>query len=141
MLRDEEGIIAHLRELDEALSDWERYRAVSYQDFQKNRDTRNMVLHALLIGIQATIDIANHLIAGEDLRRPSTYRESFVILSERGVLTPELGEAMGDLAGFRNVLVHIYWRLNLEEVYRVLQNDLPVVREYEAVVKGCLKES
>ncbi|MDD5420249.1 MAG: hypothetical protein PHV57_10450 [Methanomicrobiaceae archaeon] len=71
-VQDEERIISHLRELNGALSDRERYRAVSYEDLEKSRDTRNMVFFALLISIQAMIDIADHLIAGADPRRPST---------------------------------------------------------------------
>jgi uncharacterized protein YutE (UPF0331/DUF86 family) len=38
-----------------------------------------MVLHALLVSIQASIDIANHLVAASSSRRPETYRESFII--------------------------------------------------------------
>ncbi len=34
------------------------------------------------------------------------------------------------LAGFRNVLVHIYWGLNFDEVYGVLQNDLGHLKEF-----------
>jgi hypothetical protein len=36
-----------MRELDEALADWERYQSISLEDLLKERDLRNMVLHAL----------------------------------------------------------------------------------------------
>jgi len=86
MVRDE-GILAHLRELDEATGDWERYRStITLEDLRTDRDKRNMVLHALLVSIQASIDIANHLIAVSSSRRPETYRESFAILCDEGLI-------------------------------------------------------
>lgn len=78
MVRDE-GILSHLWELDEAVGDWERYRSITLDELRADRDKRNVVLHALLVSIQASIDIANHLVAASSSRRPETYRESFAI--------------------------------------------------------------
>jgi len=97
-------------------------------------------LHALLVSIQASIDIANHLIAVSSSRRPETYRESFAILCDEGLIPEDLSIQLSDLAGFRNVLVHIYCRLNLDEVYGVLQDDLPVVNRYRDLVRTMLRD-
>ena len=139
MVRDE-GILAHLRELDEAAGDWERYRAITLAELRADRDKRNMVLHALLVSIQASIDIANHLIAASSSRRPETYRESFAILCDKGLIPEDLGVRLSDLAGFRNVLIHLYCRLNLDEVYGVLQDGLPVVNRYRDLVRAMLRD-
>ena len=139
MVRDE-GVLAHLRELDEAAGDWERYRSITLEDLRTDRDKRNMVLHALLVSIQASINIANHLIAASSSRRPETYRESFAILCDEGLIPEDLGTQLSDLAGFRNVLVHLYCRLNLDEVYGVLQDDLPVVNRYRDLVRAMLRD-
>jgi uncharacterized protein YutE (UPF0331/DUF86 family) len=139
MVRDE-GVLTHLRELDEAVRDWERYRSITLEDLRTDRDKRNMVLHALLVSIQASIDIANHLIAASSSRRPETYRESFAILCDEGLIPEDLGTQLSDLAGFRNVLVHLYCRLNLDEVYGVLQDDLPVVNRYRDLVRAMLRD-
>lgn len=139
MVRDE-GILAHLRELDEAAGDWERYRSITLEDLRGDRDKRNMVLHALLVSIQASIDIANHLIAASSSRRPETYRESFAILCDEGLIPEDLSVQLSDLAGFRNVLVHLYCRLDLDEVYGVLQDDLPVVNRYRDLVRAMLRD-
>jgi len=139
-MRDREGILDHLRELEEAIIDWERYQAISLEELRSERDKRNMVLYALLVSIQAAIDIANHLIAEYSLKKPSTYRESFEILADEGIIPKKLSKELADLAGFRNVLVHIYWRLNLEEVHGVLKNDLKNIKEFKAIVKKLLQE-
>ena len=132
--------LSHLRELNEALKDWERYQRVSLEELNADRDKRNMVLHGMLVSIQAAIDIASHLIAEKGLSKPATYRESFEILGKSGVIQEGLASELSDLAGFRNVLVHVYWGLDLEEVYGVLQNDLRVLRAFRDEVKELLRQ-
>jgi hypothetical protein len=40
--------LAHMREKDEALDDWERYTSLPLERLLRERDLKNMVLHALL---------------------------------------------------------------------------------------------
>ena len=60
-----------------------------------------MVLHAMLVSVQSSIDIATEIIAMKGLRRPQSYRDTFGILAEEGILSPELARPLADLAGFR----------------------------------------
>jgi len=101
-------ILSHLRELSESLEDWRRYQSISIEELRLERDKRNMVLHSMLISIQSAIDIATYIIAEKGLRKPSTYRETFEILEEGQIISEDLANDLSDLAGFRNVLVHIY---------------------------------
>lgn len=117
-----EKALENLDSLTQSLLDWRRYKAsFSLKQMQKDRDVQNMILHALLLSIQACIDIAHHLIANLGLPRPGSYRESFSILASHGYLDEQTGEVLQDLAAFRNVLVHAYWRLDLQRVYELLQ--------------------
>ncbi len=135
-------VLLHLRELDEAISDWERYQKFSLEELKTDRDTRNMTLHAMLVSIQAAIDISSHLISQNGLKRPATYRETFDILAQASLIHEELAAELSDLAGFQNILVHVYWDLDLEEIYSILQNDLKTLRSFrdeikELLSKGC----
>lgn len=139
-MKDKEGVIEHLREIEEAMEDWERYQSIPLDEIKKNRDKKNMVLHILLVSIQATIDLGNHLIAEYGFKKPSTYRETFEILSAENLIPSKLGKELADLAGFRNLMVHIYWKLNLEEVYEILQKDLDTIKKFKRIVKDLLRE-
>jgi len=130
--------LAHMREMDEALDDWERYMSLPLDRLLRERDLKNMVLHALLVSIQASIDIANHLISEEGLRRPANYREAFQILGEARLIDDDLARELSDLAGFRNILVHIYWGLDMEMVYHILQNDRKHLVNFRDEVKRIL---
>lgn len=133
-------ILSYMRELSDALEDWEKYQGFSKEEIREDRDKRNMVLHAMLVSIQSSIDIAAYIIAQKGFEKPSTYRETFEILGREKIIKRELADELSDLAGFRNVLVHIYWGLNLDEVYDVLQNDLGTLREFIKNVKELQKE-
>lgn len=131
--------LSNLRELEESLKDWERYQRYSLEDLKKDRDKRNMILHAMLVSIQSAIDIASHLISQNGLKRPATYRETFDLLGQAGMISEELAGELSDLAGFRNVLVHIYWDLDLDVIYSVLQNDLKTLRRFRDEIKEFLR--
>jgi uncharacterized protein YutE (UPF0331/DUF86 family) len=105
-----------------------------------DRDKRNMVLHAMLISTQSAIDIATYIIAEKGLRKPSTYRETFEILEEQRIIPEELANDLSDLAGFRNILVHIYWELDMNVIHGILQNDLRVLVTFKKIVKELLEE-
>jgi uncharacterized protein YutE (UPF0331/DUF86 family) len=123
------------------LADWRRYQStVALADLKRDRDKRNMVLHAMLVAIQAAVDIGSHLIAEYRLRRPSTYRETFEVLFEGGLVPEGLAGQLADLAGFRNVLVHIYWKIDLDEAFEILQRDRKALNDFIRLVKEMLSE-
>jgi len=64
-----------------------------------------------------------------------TYRETFEILGQSELISEKLAEELSGLAGFRNVLVHIYWQLDLDQVYGILQNDLETLKSFLQEVK------
>ena len=69
--------LAHMREMDEALDDWERYMSLPLDRLLRERDLKNMVLHALLVSIQASIDIANHLMVYHILQNDRKHLVNF----------------------------------------------------------------
>jgi len=48
---------------------------------------------------------------------------------------------MGRLAGLRNLLVHLYWKVDDRRVIEVLRKDLGSVREYLAVMTKIASEA
>lgn len=134
-------ILYNMRELEEALKDWERYRHISEEQFLQDRDTQHMVHHAMLLSIQSAIDIATDVIAEGRLRKPFTYRETFEILASEEIISEPLAKDLANLAGFRNVLVHIYWNLDLKQVYAILQHDLDALKTFSAIMREYIAES
>jgi uncharacterized protein YutE (UPF0331/DUF86 family) len=80
--------------------------------------------HLLQISIECCLDVSNHIIASEGFRAPKSYAESFKILTEQGILPEEYLPVFQQMAQFRNRLVHLYWEIDDEVLYEVLQKDL-----------------
>ena len=116
-------ILAQVQTLDEALEAWQRYQQIPYEKFAQEKDTQYMVCHAMLLAIQASIDIATGMAVMKTPRRPDTYRETFHVLGKFQIVPEELASEMASLAGFRNILVHEYTGLDTKRVYRILQDN------------------
>lgn len=101
-----------------------RYKDYSREEIGNNIDIRGALERYLYLALQATIDLAEAIIAYEGLRKPATMAESFHILEEAGIIDPELAGALAKMVGFRNILAHDYERLDYGIVLDVLHNRL-----------------
>ena len=70
---------------------------------------------------------ASHLIQDGVIRNLQTLAESSQYLSE-GVKASQPSVDWKGLAGFRNVLVHDYLGVDLELVYRAVEQDVPKLK-------------
>lgn len=139
-MNDTQGLVNHIKALIDSLTDWSRYQSFTLDELQRDRDKQNMVLHSILIAIQSGLDIANHIIADKNLSKPSTYRESFEILAQSGLIDHNLASNLADLASFRNIVVHSYWKMDFKEVYAILQEEYINLENFRKWVKDLLAQ-
>jgi uncharacterized protein YutE (UPF0331/DUF86 family) len=82
------------------------------------------VEHTLQLAIQAALDVASHIVSDERLGEPTTNRDLFDRLAAGGWIASDLAARLGDMAGFRNVLVHGYQDVDLDVVVDAAKNRL-----------------
>lgn len=70
------------------------------------------VAHTLQMAAQAALDVASHIVSDERLGEPRTNRELFDLLERSGWLPAELAARMQAMAGFRNLVVHGYAKVD-----------------------------
>lgn len=134
-------VVNHLENLRKFLQDLDRYRqGIGRQEFLRNRDKQGMVLFALLEAMQLCIDLGSHIISEKGWRKPETYRDVFRVLWENSLIDESLRDQLHDLAGFRNVVVHLYGKLDLDRVYTTLQSGLEGITQFAKVVERLLRE-
>ena len=92
----------------------------------------------LQIAAQAVFDIGNHVLAGGFAERPTDYAAIPGMLCRRGVISPELEARLRGLAGFRNLLVHDYARVDPGRVREMLQTRLPDLTAFADAVEDWL---
>lgn len=64
------------------------------------------------------------VISLEGLRKPESYREVILILGEGGILSEDFSGRFAPAGGFRNILVRRYAKVDVEKVYKFLQENL-----------------
>lgn len=93
--------------------------------------TDTVVLH-LWQAVQVVIDLAVSSCVRLGLGSPPTYADAFGRLAEAGVLHQDLADRLSRAAGFRNLLVHGYERLDLRRVHAIARDGPPDLRAFLA---------
>jgi uncharacterized protein YutE (UPF0331/DUF86 family) len=125
-LAEIETYVRELRELAEP--------AAIGRDVKEQR----FVLHTLQLAIQSALDAASHIVSDERLGEPERNRELFDLLATAGWIPRQLADRLGEMAGFRNLLVHEYAAIDLAIVRDVVENRLSDLLELCAAVRDRL---
>jgi len=98
--------------------------------FLTDPDLMDSAKYRLITAIEAAISICNHIIAREFNRVPESYSDCFTILHECSVITSQLAKKLGNMARFRNMLVHIYREIDDEKIFDILTDDIVDLDNY-----------
>jgi uncharacterized protein YutE (UPF0331/DUF86 family) len=93
------------------------------------------VEHTLQLAIQAALDVGSHIVSDERLGEPETSRDVFRLLGRAGYVPAELLGRLELMAGFRNVVVHLYQEVDLDVVRDVVENRLGDLLEFVAAIR------
>lgn len=94
----------------------------------------------LQVAIECCLDTANHIIARQGFRAPESYADSFTVLAENGVIEQDFASTARRMVGLRNRLVHLYWEVDANVLYSILQNNLDDFDQFKAYVYSFLRE-
>lgn len=109
----------------------EKRDELSFEDYREQREARDIVEREFETAIEACIDIGKMLLRAPTETVPDRNAQVFHELERMNVLDAETAQRMAEAAGFRNVLSHQYGNdIDDEDVYNVLQSDLPVFHDY-----------
>ncbi len=106
------------------------YKKFSETEILNDISLKGAVERYLYLVIQATIELAEAVIAFKSFRKPTTYGETFDILFEEKYISSVLREKLIKMAGFRNVLTHDYEKVNFEIVYAIMKHRLIDVKQF-----------
>ena len=117
-------------EIYKALDDLVEISGIPKSDFLQKRHIIAGAKYYFIVAIEASIDLSNHLISQNNFPIPESYADSFRILKDEGALSQELTLKLMDMARFRNRLVHIYWDVDDEIIYEILNQDINDIRTF-----------
>jgi len=100
------------------------FAGIGLEEYQKDWKVQRIVERTLQMMIEASADIANHVVSDGRMRTPSSYVDTFLVLRENGVISLELFSVLEKMAKFRNVVVHQYETVDATIVILVLRKHL-----------------
>lgn len=121
-------------EIETSVQRLERMRPLSREEFLADQDLLDIACHRLLIAIEAALSLCYHVSARRLRQAPEDYASCFAALRDAALIPADLTERLQAMARFRNLLVHVYWKLDYAQVHRVIQEDLPDLRAFAAAI-------
>jgi uncharacterized protein YutE (UPF0331/DUF86 family)/predicted nucleotidyltransferase len=116
-----------------------RLRFASFETFRSDVDTRELCVHYLRIALESVLDVCRHFLAtvGVSLGELDT-TNLIELAAEKGLLEPAFALRIRGMAGMRNAIAHVYWRLDYEAIYAVITGQVQDFDEFARLVRACL---
>lgn len=128
-----EGKVSKIKELIQRMENMDFSQE---QFFDEHEPYRDALVFELIQCVELATDIATHIISSENLPRPDTHKEVFLVLGKSKYLSTETAEAMAKAVGFRNIAIHDYGdeKFDIKEVYRDYKDDIRDTKKFCAEV-------
>ncbi len=125
---DREIVYGRFDTIERNLRFLEEYKKYSTMEFIESYKDVQAAKFSLLEIVEACIDIANHIISVKGYPKVEQYRLMFKTLGYEGVLDKGLASRLGDMASFRNLLVHRYGEIDDARVLGIIKGNLDDVQ-------------
>ena len=130
MTLDHELLGKRCGEITDACDRLDRIAEISKDSFLKDQDTRDIASYRLLVAIEASLNICYHVCSKQLTRVPENYAQCFELLGEAGIISVELSSTLQRMARFRNLLVHVYYHVDDEQLYEIISKHLGDLRRF-----------
>lgn len=131
-------IRARCSEIDASLIRLDQLRQLPREAFLSNQDTLDVACYRLLIAIEAALALCFHVSAKRLHRVPEEYADCFSSLEQAGLIPPDLSSNLQQMARFRNMLVHVYWKIDHTQVYEIMTTHLDDLRAFRTAMAELL---
>lgn len=129
-------IFLRIEALKQYVSVLESLKNITFEELEKDDVKRGAVERYLQLAIEACIDIAELIISDQRFAAPATYREAIIVLGKEKILDEEFARHFSEAAGFRNILIHDYVKIDYNRLQNYLQNNLS---DFHTFIKNILK--
>jgi len=127
---DQEKMVKLVSELRKGVSRLRELAELSRDSFLKDPDKIGSAKYHFIVAIESSIDMCNHIIARNGYRVPEDYGDTFKVMAEVGALDAKFAEELVKMAKFRNRLVHLYWEVDDQQLYGMIQERLGDFKDF-----------
>lgn len=117
-------------EMRKAINRLKSLKTLDKESFLNDPDKIGSAKYNFIITIESAIDICNHIISQNGYRAPENYADTFQVLTDHGAFDSAFVKDLKEMGRFRNRLVHLYWEVDDEQVYEILQTRLDDLKTF-----------
>ncbi len=110
--------------IKENLQMLERLSRLSYDEFITEFWYLQSAVRLLQTTIEGLVDISRYVIRSLNLPTAETYSQVPKVLADAGYIDEKTAAVYVQMMRFRNLVVHHYYRVDAEEIYRILTEEL-----------------
>lgn len=134
MMVKREVVLSRLDKLKEYLTYLNNAKTHSLQEYLNSPLIYGSSERFLHLAIECILDIGNHVISDMRYRKPDSNKDIFEVLYENKLIDIELKNSLCSMAGFRNILVHDYLKLDKGIVHNIINNNLQDLEKFVNIV-------
>jgi uncharacterized protein YutE (UPF0331/DUF86 family) len=127
--------------MDESLRKLKSLSKLSEDEFLGHYEKIDTAKYNFIVAIEAIIDICNRIIAKEKLGLPQDYSDVIKLMTQKELLEADLVVRLIEMVKFRNMLVHLYWKIEYERLYNYLRENLGDFESFKGTIRQYLKRS
>ncbi len=132
---DADLIARRLIEIKKLLAEINSIAGLDRVTFLSDPCIKDATKYRLLIAIEAAISVCSHIISRIIKEVPKSYSDCFALLGMHEVISKDLAENLTKMAKFRNMLIHIYWKIDDERVYEIAMDHVQDLERFIQEVK------
>jgi uncharacterized protein YutE (UPF0331/DUF86 family) len=123
-MKESEKILSKLRNMKKYVDFLKSFKDVSKEKLNDDYILRSAIERNFQLALESVLDIGEIIISMKDLEKPEDYKDIIEILGKENILPREFAKKFAPAAGFRNILVHKYTEVDIDELYEHLRQDL-----------------
>jgi len=127
---DQEKMVRLVSELRTSVGRLRELSKLSQKDFLNDPDKIGSAKYHFIVAIESSIDMCNHVIARNGYRVPEDYADTFKVMAEAGAFDADFSDELRNMAKFRNRLVHLYWQVDDQQLYEIVQSRLDDFKKF-----------
>ena len=114
--------------IEEQINRIEEWDISSFAVFQENTMLQKAVERSLQLAIEALIDTCKRVLALEKQTPAGSATDAVEKIQQLGIISRN--PAYTEMVKFRNFLVHLYERVDVENIYNIVKKHLPDFRSF-----------
>ncbi|MHA1881877.1 MAG: type VII toxin-antitoxin system HepT family RNase toxin [Candidatus Thorarchaeota archaeon] len=119
-----------LAEIKRLLSEIKKVTNLDIEEFLSDPYIKDATKYKLIVAIEASISVCNHIVARELNEIPSSYSDCFTNLGNHKIISDDLAKELASMAKFRNLVVHVYWRVDDKKVFEIAQEIIVALERF-----------